>query len=512
MKVSLLYPVLKSQIKKLKIIPAPAFLLLAAGAVAAMSGVYLLASAAQNETKSPHGAIQIRCMNCHRASGWSPIRSFPEFDHSKTGFAIKGMHAGLDCRSCHVTLVFSDAGTGCADCHADIHRLQFGRNCEQCHSTRGWREVVRTVSGHESRFPLFGAHAAVQCEGCHKSAAVGLYRGLSTDCAFCHISDYANAASPDHKSLGYSTKCDTCHAADSWLNNFDHTRSTGFPLVGAHAQLDCAQCHIEGNFSGAQPDCSSCHLESYTSATNPNHIVSGFPQDCSACHSTSAWTPAFFNHSGTSFPLTGAHVNKPCTACHSSGQYQNLPSECVSCHLAQYNRTTNPNHVTAAYPQNCSVCHGTTAWIPSTLNHQTTRFPLTGKHTTVQCASCHISGVYAGTPTDCYSCHSKEYSSVTDPNHAAAGFSRDCSQCHTTTGWSGAVFNHTKFPIYSGTHARRWTNCGECHTNSSNYAVFTCFSCHEHNKTDMDSEHRGVSNYIYNSANCYSCHPAGRAG
>jgi len=27
----------------------------------------------------------------------------------------------------------------------------------------------------------------------------------------------------------------------------------------------------------------------------------------------------------------------------------------------------------------------------------------------------------------------------------------------------------------------------------------------------MDSEHSGRTNYVYNSANCYSCHPNGRA-
>jgi hypothetical protein len=180
--------------------------------------------------------------------------------------------------------------------------------------------------------------------------------------------------------------------------------------------------------------------------------------------------------------------------------------------LNDYNLTTNPNHVSAGFPQDCTICHNTAAWTPAVFNHNQTKFPLTGAHITVPCTNCHISGIFAGTPTDCYSCHSKEYASTTDPNHAAAGFPKDCTQCHTTSSWSGAVFNHTQFPIYSGAHAGQWTTCGDCHTNSSNYSVFSCIDCHAHSKTTTDAQHRGVANYVYNSANCYACHPNGRAG
>ena len=555
---------------------------------------------------------------------------------------------------CHTSPVFSNIGTNCADCHADIHRRQMGSNCEQCHSVRGWREVAQKVNGHENRFPLFGAHAAAQCEDCHKSAAVGLFRGLSTECASCHIDDYLTAEAVDHETAGYSTQCESCHRFDSWQSGFDHAQ-TGFALVGAHSSLDCAQCHVGGKFAGTPADCAgchlqdynrttdpnhlqsgfpkdcsmchstlsweaatfnhgttdfplsgahatqqceachkngqyaglptacdschledfngttnpnhvasgfprncatchnstawtpalfdhnstqfpltgahtgrqcndchksgqyaglptacnSCHLEDFSQTTSPNHVTSGFPQDCSVCHSTAAWTPALFDHGKTEFPLTGAHRPLQCPACHSSGQYAGLPATCVSCHLARYNATVNPNHVTSGFPQECAVCHNTTAWSPATFNHSTTQFPLTGAHTSVQCTNCHINGVYDGTPTDCYSCHSSEYNSVTDPNHIASGFPRECSQCHSTSSWSGAVFTHSWFPIYSGAHSGKWSSCSECHTNPNDYSVFACINCHEHEKTTTDADHRGVSNYVYNSANCYSCHPTG---
>jgi len=128
----------------------------------------------------------------------------------------------------------------------------------------------------------------------------------------------------------------------------------------------------------------------------------------------------------------------------------------------------------------------------------------------VPCASCHIGGVYAGTPTDCFACHKTEYQSTTNPNHVAAALPTTCTTCHNTTTWSGATFNHTGFPIYSGTHNKRWTTCADCHPNASNYQVFSCIICHTHDKASTDPDHREVRNYVYNATSCYSCHPTGQ--
>jgi nitrate/TMAO reductase-like tetraheme cytochrome c subunit len=605
---------------------------------------------------SPHGTIKLACQNCHTTEGWKPIRPSPDFNHGTTRYPLQGKHAQLGCRACHTTLVFADIGMRCADCHADIHRRLNGNNCEECHSVQGWQQIKQKTNGHVNRFPLWGAHAAVQCEGCHKSAATGIFRGLSTECSSCHIKDYRSAKNPDHPAAGFPTRCETCHRVDGWLSGFDHARSTGFPLVGAHARLDCAQCHPGGRFAGTPATCIGCHLQDFNSTTNPNHVSAGFSQNCTGCHSMSAWTPATFNHSATAFPLTGAHTSVACANCHIGGKYAGTPTDCFACHTNDYTATTNPNHATAgfphtcttchntsawipstfshsttafpltgahtavacaschvggvyagtptdcfachtndytattnpnhatagfthtcttchntsawipstfshsttafpltgahttvacvqchvggryagtptdcyschtqdfnsttnpnhsaqSFPQTCTLCHSTTAWIPSTFNHSTTAFPLTGAHTTVACANCHVGGVYTGTPTDCYSCHSGEYNTTTDPNHAAAAFPKTCADCHSTSSWSGATFTHAKFPIYSGTHAGRWTTCADCHTNSGDYSVFTCTTaCHP--KGNTDSNHQGVSNYVYNSANCYSCHPTGRS-
>jgi len=273
--------------------------------------------------------------------------------------------------------------------------------------------------------------------------------------------------------------------------------------------VSCQQCHINGKFAGLGTACANCHITNYNNTTNPNHKAAGFPTDCSICHSTSQWLGAKFDHSKTNFPLTGFHVTVSCATCHVNGKFAGLGTACANCHITNYNNTTNPNHKASGFPQQCQVCHSTSAWIPSTFNHNQTRFPLTGAHTRVVCSNCHIGGKFAGTPTDCYSCHKAVYNAVTTPNHIAAGFPTNCSQCHTTTAWTGAKFNHASFPIYSGVHAGKWTTCNDCHVNPTNFTVFSCVTCHAHDKAPMDNKHSGVKNYVYNSSNCYSCHPNG---
>ena len=113
----------------------------------------------------------------------------------------------------------------------------------------------------------------------------------------------------------------------------------------------------------------------------------------------------------------------------------------------------------------------------------------------------------------CVSCHQADYNGTTNPGHQSAGFPTDCASCHTTATWQGAKFDHDGpfFPIYSGSHRGRWNSCSDCHTVVSDLRQFSCLTCHEHNKTEMDSKHRGRSGYQYVSTACLSCHPSGRA-
>jgi len=172
------------------------------------------------ETRSPHGKLDIACENCHTPKAWAPIRAVPEFDHRKTGFSLRGMHTRVSCQDCHTNLVFSSVGRQCQDCHADIHRRKNGAQCDMCHRDTGWQVSIHDINEHQDRFPLIGAHAAVDCYSCHKVGTVGPFNriGLSTVCSSCHMEDYRKAKSPNHVAQGFSTQCLQCHSLmDNWM-------------------------------------------------------------------------------------------------------------------------------------------------------------------------------------------------------------------------------------------------------------------------------------------------------
>ncbi|HET9217947.1 MAG TPA: hypothetical protein VFR18_13265 [Terriglobia bacterium] len=484
-------------------------------ALATAAGAFTVSAQQAQRTRSPHGNLEIRCQSCHVSEAWRPVRAVPDFDHNKeTEYPLLGQHRKVACASCHVTPVFRETPQNCSSCHADIHRRQFGASCEGCHSVQGWRIQLSAVRQHVNRFPLTGAHAASTCESCHHGAATAVFTGLSTACASCHLSEYNSARTIDHRATGFGMRCEGCHRMDQWKNpnfagGFDHTKFTRFPLTGSHVSASCEQCHPGNRFAGTSQECASCHGALYDSAVNPDHKAAAFPRNCALCHGTVHWTPASFDHSRTQFPLMGAHVSTSCASCHTQGRFAGTPTTCVSCHLAKFHATTSPNHVAAAFPQDCQLCHTSVQWLGAKFDHSTTRFPLTGAHTSVQCTNCHVANQFTGTPTLCYSCHSSAFSSVTNPNHVAAAFPTTCESCHTTTTWTGARVTH-RFPIYTGAHAGKWSTCNECHTNSSNYRIFTCLTCHAHDRAIMDEKHRGRTGYTYDSLACYSCHPDGR--
>src|SRR5579859_3218222 len=201
------------------------------------SGVSAGISIPKAKVTNPHGPLAIPCANCHTYSSWKPIRSNPEFNHDLTGYPLRGMHQNVGCSQCHTSMVFKNVSSQCADCHADIHRRQFGASCSNCHSVKGWQTSLQAIQNHQNRFPLVGAHALVQCEECHKQAAVGQFVGLSTSCYSCHQKDFLTPVL-DHVGLGLPNTCESCHSMDSWFNaKFDHLKYTGYALTGAHATL-----------------------------------------------------------------------------------------------------------------------------------------------------------------------------------------------------------------------------------------------------------------------------------
>ena len=138
-------------------------------------------------------------------------------------------------------------------------------------------------------------------------------------------------------------------------------------------------------------------------------MTAGFPQDCTLCHNTTQWTGATFNHTTTGFALTGTHATTQCAQCHVNNNYSLTSAACINCHQTDYNSTTNPPHKAAGFPQDCSVCHTTINWSGATFNHTTTGFALTGAHTSLQCAQCHVNNNFSLTSTACVTCHLNDY-------------------------------------------------------------------------------------------------------
>ena len=448
------------------------------------------------------------CSSCHSTRGWEPAT----FDHARSSFPLEGAHRTIACADCHRN-GYTGTPADCYSCHrSDFEGTRdpnhvaagFPTACQTCHGPNAWRPA--TFNHSSTAFPLTGAHVSAACSSCHASG----YAGTPKDCFACHQSDYQGTRDPNHAQAGYPTTCQNCHSTSAWEPaNFNHS-TTAFPLTGAHVSAPCSSCHASG-YAGTPKDCYACHQSDYQGTNDPNHSAAGYPTTCQNCHSTSAWEPANFNHSTTSFPLTGAHTTTPCSSCHATG-YAGTPTDCYACHRSDYQGAADPNHASAGFPTTCQSCHSTSAWEPATFNHSSTSFPLTGAHTSTPCSSCHATG-YDGTPTDCYSCHQSDYQGTNDPNHAAAGFPTACQNCHSTTSWEGASFDHDGqyFPIYSGEHRGKWSSCSTCHVVASNYSVFECTVCHEHNQSEMNSEHRDVSGYRWESSACYQCHPDGRA-
>lgn len=463
------------------------------------------------------GQFGAACQNCHTSNDWRNQQEALQM-HAIRGFPLVGVHAIADCQSCHVNDQYNEfSGTplDCNSCHLGDFSLAanpnhtkagFNLDCQSCHPSAAskWQNATYV---HTQSFALHGAHSRAECNSCHVSA----YFGTSPECYSCHSGDFQNTNSPPHVLLGFSQNCAICHGDEQWEGgSFDHVQASGFELRGAHAAIACNDCHVNNQFSGLPRECFGCHQSDFNATTAPNHAANQFPTDCLTCHNENGWQPAEFDHNLTSFPLTGAHQTIACESCHENGQFTALPTDCYSCHEGDFTSAADPNHVQNNFSHECNVCHSTSAWQPASFDHNQTQFPLTGAHITLQCLDCHSNG-YSGTPTDCYACHQNDYNNTNDPNHQAAGFPTDCRQCHGTSNWNQTTWDHDNqyFPIYSGKHKEEWQICADCHVNPSNYAVFECIFCHEHNQQEMDDKHQGVSGYVYLSSACYDCHPDG---
>jgi nitrate/TMAO reductase-like tetraheme cytochrome c subunit len=315
--------------------------------------------------------------------------------------------------------------------------------------------------------------------------------------------------SPHGKLAG---ECADCHRPESWTairkdQKFDHGR-TGFALEGAHTRVTCRSCHAALDFTNAPTTCASCHADLHRGELGNN---------CLQCHTPRSFldrTAMVRAHSASRLPLDGAHLLADCQSCHTPAAQGRLafvgrPTRCEGCHLATYTATRDPDHRAAGMSTDCTSCHSTLAWERARFDHAASGFPLTGAHAGLTCNDCHANFQFRGAAVTCVTCHQTDYDATLDPNHRTTGMPTDCAACHGTVTWDGARFEHDAqwFPIYSGEHRGKWRSCSECHTSPTDYAQFTCATCHT--PTETVPKHREVAGFSTTPQACLTCHRRG---
>ena len=475
----------------------------------------------------PAGSSQecARCHSEHNGDDFPLIKwDIKTFNHSETGYVLEGKHRGLECNKCHnasrispqerstikdkdLNRTFLGLSKSCVPCHEDFHKGRLGPTCQSCHNFVDWKQLnIGQFDHSKTRYPLTGLHAQVKCEKCHTNGPDGKprYAGIPFNlCSDCH-------QDPHHGS--FPQACSSCHTTASWkkisLQNvgekFDHSK-TKYPLEGKHAQVDCAQCHANGDFKKQIPfdKCTDCHKDAH----NGQFLKRAHAGECSSCHRVQGWRPSTFTvkeHASTKYPLQGGHARIECAQCHIPKGKDTLFKvkfeKCTDCHRDRH----AGQFVAAPYFNACDRCHNLKGYKPSTFTlakHKQTDFALTGGHIAVPCADCHKeskefqpepSAIYHWKNLDCTSCHEDVHKGQFRDRMVLAradGKPAGCETCHNTKSWkelSGFDHSKTKFPLVG---AHRATACIDCHkppnleTKLINVdfkaAPMLCEDCHE---------------------------------
>lgn len=394
----------------------------------------------------PHrGRFAGACRDCHVTTGFAVIDR-GHFDHSRTRFPLRGMHAEVACAKCHDVpgqKSHNPPFATCTACHTDPHAgtatlAGAPVDCDACHTEAGFKVAGFTVAQHsKTKYPLTGKHQQVPCEDCHRknppgvptsqlgSAGIVMHPSFAR-CLDCHSDDHGGqfASRPDRGD------CTACHTVAGWKPSTFTTAAHAtlrLRLEGRHAEIQCAACHGP-NRSGLAPlpaaatlgkagvafhltelDCVACHIDPHQGrfAARGAHPV---PQGCLGCHTTSGYRPSTIDvvaHARYGFALEGAHRAVPCVGCHSELKYPAVQSSlvraaswtgapllfttksqaCAACHESPHGRQF------AARPDGgkCESCHGVDAFKPAArFDHdRDTKFPLRGGHASVPCARCH---------------------------------------------------------------------------------------------------------------------------
>ena len=426
-----------------------------------------------------------------------------------------------DCQNCHpAPWDKTDMADLCLDCHQNVadqledsHSLHgaavsvlSSNDCRVCHTDHlGQEAKITFFSGEDFPHNLvdfsLDSHQELKtsedlvCSDCHPASFLEFDPILCTN---CHL-EINRSFTEIHSSI-YSMDCLSCHDGLETINSaFDHSQAS-FELIGIHNQITCDACHTGSvnldAFHDAPIRCFECHQE------DDKHL--GFlGNQCEECHLPTGWLPGIYDHTLTGFYLAGGHADLSCADCHSDLTFQGQSADCFSCH-----ESDEPHQ--GEFGSDCTICHSVTTWDDIHFDHSGPfaencsychQNDSPTDHYQGQCSACHIITGWlpatfnhaAAGATDCQSCHFQD--------RPDGHFVEQCSLCHSTARWKPSTINHTFPTSHEGANNR----CVLCHP-GNNFYTYSCYECHEHNRSEVVKEHEGISNID----NCIRCHWDGR--
>jgi hypothetical protein len=269
-------------------------------AVAALITAASLARGAPSQ--AAHGGLtaDLDCNACHTTASWklSSAAGASGFDHDRTGFKLRGMHASTTCTGCHNGKRPSET---CDACHRDPHQGRMDGQCYECHTAVAWSDTNALEQHRRTRMPLTGKHAITDCVACHKRQEERTWTDVPIDCYACHQTAYHAATThPNHDgSAGgkpYPRDCGQCHNPISWGLAFTNpntvlSRTTQerdhepfFSLTtGSHRALDCGSCHVDPVRRVRAVRCDACH-DQVSLRTQHRARMTSDAMSCLRCH------------------------------------------------------------------------------------------------------------------------------------------------------------------------------------------------------------------------------------
>lgn len=464
------------------------------------------------------------------------------FDHARTGYPLKGKHAGVDCEKCHDPRRIADPGVklllerqpnrrtllgapvACNACHADEHRGQTSAECARCHVDSGWKPAP-LFDHAKTLYPLAGKHQKVACDKCHPKAEdpvehVGLQPKNKTFLRFKPISHGSclDCHKDPHQSR-FGEDCQRCHTEADWktiVSGVTEARGfhdkTRYRLEGAHALVACKPCH--GPFPGEKAlfkglpfaSCTDCHVDPHAGQLRKQ--AGG--ERCDRCHTLQTFETSKYGveeHRQSRYPLEEAHRTVACAACHPPDPRiaERFPAEareelerrgrpvkvspalflmagdlsrCETCHADPHGGQFDKR----AGAKGCAACHDLTAFSRTRFDHgRDTKFPLEGKHVKAACASCH-----PAQQVEQKGAHGQAQVRV-----KYSGVETTCAGCHADV--HGAQFARS---------VRDPSDCGRCHTADDWKKVLRFKHEPPFSEFRLTGKHAKVE--------CKACHPEAR--